>query len=78
MPVVTIDGVEYVPKADVPELSDARLAEALQSLTEIQRFPECRHKHRSWAWNALRALAPALAELAADDPAAAFDLAHGE
>lgn len=70
---VIIDGVEYVPRASVPPLTDYRLKQALQSLTEIQYFKECSHKHRAWAWEALNALAPELAELAANDPSAAFN-----
>lgn len=66
MTSVVIDGIEYVPKAEVPEITDKRLQACLESLTEIQYFPECSHKHRAWAWNALHALAPELAELPAD------------
>lgn len=73
MPTVLIDGVEYVPRAEVPALTDERLLNALKSLTEIQYFAECRHKHRAWAWEALNALAPELAQLAAESPQAAFD-----
>lgn len=72
MPTVVVDGVEYVPRAEVPELTDERLKAALRSLTEIQRFSECPHKHRAWAWDALNALAPELAQLAAESPEAAF------
>ncbi len=74
MPTVLIDGVEYVPKADVPALDDEKLLRALQSLTEIQYFKECSHKHRAWAWDALNALAPELAEVASRDPEAAFKI----
>lgn len=69
---VVIDGVEYVPRVDIPVLDDDRLIRALQSLTEIQYFEECAHKHRAWAWDALNALAPELAALAADNPGAAY------
>lgn len=34
MSQVVIDGIEYVPRAEVPELSDARLKAALEILTE--------------------------------------------
>lgn len=78
MTSVVIDGVEYVPRAEVPELTDVRLKAALQSLTEIQYFSECSHKHRAWAWDALNALSPELAKLASDDPKAAFDRMHTE
>ena len=70
---VLIDGVAYVPRAAIPALTDERLQLALQALTEIQYFRECEHKHRAWAWNALNALAPELAQLAAHNPQAAFD-----
>jgi len=78
MPRVTIDGVEYVPRAEVPELNDERLQAALESLTEIQYFSDQRHKHRAWAWDALNALAPELAELAGSNPQAAFDRVRGD
>ena len=78
MPTVIIDGVEYVPRAASPPLNDDALAVCLRELVNIQHFPECRHKHRAWAWNALNALAPELAQLAADNPKAAFDRLHPE
>lgn len=70
---VLIDGVEYVPKAEIPEITDKRIFHALESLTAIQYFSECSHKHKAWAWEAMFALAPKLAELAADNPEAAFN-----
>ena len=70
---VIIDGVEYVPKAEIPALDDTRLKNALRSLTEIQYFGECSHKHRAWAWDAMNALAPELAALSADNPQAAYN-----
>lgn len=60
---VIIDGVEYVPKGEIPELTDKRLRAALQHLTAIQYFSGCTNKHRAWAWDALNALAPDLAAL---------------
>ena len=75
---VIIDGVVYVPKNEVPELTDERLKNALANLTEIQYFGECSHKHRSWAWDAINALAPDIARLSSEDCQAAFDLFHGE
>jgi len=77
MSLVIIDGVEYVPKAEIPEITDSRIKSTLESLTEIQYFNECTHKHRAWAWDALSALAPELAELAADNPEAAYERVHG-
>lgn len=73
MPTVLIDGVEYIPRAQVPEITDERLKKCLQSLTEIQYFSNCTHKHRAWAWDAMHAIAPELAELSAVDAKAAFD-----
>lgn len=70
---VVIDGVEYVPRAEVPPITDERLKRALQELTSIQYFGGSTHKHRAWAWDALNALAPDLAKLASDNPQAAFD-----
>lgn len=74
---VIIDGIEYVPKAEVPPITDERLQRCLESLTEIQYFHECTHKHRAWAFDALEALAPELAKLASDNAQAAFERIHG-
>lgn len=63
---VVIDGIEYVPKAQVPKLTDKRLIAALRELTAIQYFDHETHKHRAWAWDALNALAPELAKLPAE------------
>jgi hypothetical protein len=78
MPKVIIDGVEYVPRAEVPALTDERLKQCLQSLTEIQYFSDQKHKHRAWAWDALNAIAPELAELAGSNPEAAYDRVHDD
>jgi hypothetical protein len=75
MTKVIIDGVEYVPKAEILPLNDERLQSCLESLTEIQYF---NHKCRAVAWNALNALSPELARLAADNPEAAYTRVHGE
>lgn len=75
MPTVIIDGVAYVPRAEIPELTDERLKAALEELVSIQYFKE-RHKAIRQAWNVLHCLAPELAELAADNPKAAFDRVH--
>lgn len=72
MPHVVIDGVEYVPRASIPPLTDDALHRCLRELVNIQYFRECSHKHRAWAWDALNALAPELAQLAADNPEAAY------
>ena len=76
MPRVLIDGVEYVPRAEVPQLTDERLQAALAELVSIQYFREHR-KAVAQAWNVLNALAPEIAELAAKDPAAAYERIHG-
>jgi len=76
MPTVLIDGVEYVPRAEVPELSDDRLKAALEELVSIQYFRE-EHKAIAQAWNVLHALAPELAELSGRDPLAAYERIHG-
>ena len=72
MPAVVIDGVEYAPKADVPELTDIRLKRALAQLTAIQYLRE-HHKAVAQAWNVLYALATEVAELSAANPKAAYD-----
>ena len=69
---VMIDGVVYVPRAEIPALNDDRLKRALHHLTAIQYFDET-HKNRAIAWDALNALSPELAQLAAVDPEAAYD-----
>lgn len=76
MPSVLIDGVEYVPRAEIPELTDERLHEALKELVSIQYFRQ-QHKAIANAWDALNALAPELAELASRNPKAAYDRIHG-
>jgi len=78
MTTVIIDGIEYVPKASIEPLTDARLQKALECLTEIQYFHECTNKHRAWAWDAMNALAPDIAKLSDDDVYAAYQLIHGK
>lgn len=72
---VKINGVEYVPKASIPELTDDRLRQALMHLTEMLYFNQ-ENKMLGLALNTLRALAPEMAALANDDPKAAYDRAH--
>lgn len=72
MPEVLVDGVVYVPRASIPQLADDRLIRCLESLIEIQYF-NIEHKNRAIAWNALHALSPELAQLASDNPQAAYD-----
>tara|TARA_R110000850_G_C9724892_1_gene442687 strand:- start:317 stop:553 length:237 start_codon:yes stop_codon:yes gene_type:complete len=75
---VIIDGIEYVPKAEMVKPADSKLHQALLSLTEIQYFYECKHKHRAWAWDALNALAPNIARIASGNAQEAFDLIREE
>lgn len=75
MPTVVIDGIPYVPRADIPELTDDRLNEALKQLVTMQYLKQT-HKAVAQAWNVLDTLAPELAELAASDPKAAYDRMH--
>ena len=77
MTTVMIDGIEYVPRAEIPEIRQPEIQKALESLTEIQYFAECSNKHRAWAWDAMNALAPELAALSADDSEAAYERIHG-
>ena len=75
---VIIDGIEYVPKTEIPQITDERLKRALESLTEIQYFHECTNKHRAWAWDAINALAPDLAEMSSNNAQAAYDFVRDE
>ncbi|MNR51083.1 hypothetical protein D3C85_1707040 [compost metagenome] len=77
MPSVVIDGIEYVPRAEVPPLTDERLKRALEELVSIQYFRES-HKAIAHAWDVLNALAPELAKLSARDPEAAYRRLHGD
>lgn len=70
---VIINGVEYVPKGEIPELNDQRLQECLEVLTEMRYFGE-QHKMEGLAYNAIKALSPELAELPVD---VAYTRIHG-
>ena len=70
---VVIDGVIYVPQAEVPELTDKRLQDCLETLTEMRYFNQ-NHKMKALAWNAINALSPELAKL---DESTAYDRIHG-
>jgi len=74
MTKVVIDGIEYVPKAEIPELTDKRLHDCLMVLTEMRYFNQ-QHKMMGLAWNAINALSPELAKLDEDK---AYSLIHGE
>ena len=69
---VIIDGIEYVPKAEVLRVNDKRLQNCLEVLTEMRRFNQ-HHKMMGLAWNAINALSPELAKLSAD---AAYNRIH--
>lgn len=73
MPKVMIDGIEYVPKGDIPSLNDERLQACLEVLTEM-RYHNQHHKMKALAWNAINALSPDLAKL---DEDAAYERIHG-
>lgn len=73
MPSVFIDGIEYVPKAEIPELNDERLQGCLEVLTEMRYFNQ-NHKMMALAWNAINAISPELAKLPVD---VAYDRIHG-
>jgi chorismate mutase len=70
---VIIDGVEYVPKAEVKELTDKSLKECLEVLTSMRHFNQ-QHKMKAHAWDAINALSPDLAKL---DEKEAYDFIHG-
>lgn len=81
MPVVLIDGVEYVPKASRIErvtVDGRSLDAAVRELVNIQYFAGQTHKHRAWAWDAINHIDPELAQLCSDDPQAAHDAVTGD
>lgn len=73
MPSVIIDGTEYVPKAEIPALTDERLRGCLEVLTEMRYFKQ-NHKMSGLTFNAICALSPDVAKLTI---AAAYELIHG-
>lgn len=76
MPKVIIDGIEFVPKAEIPKLTDKCLQDALEELTSMIYFGEA-HKWRGKTLNVIKALSPELYELACQDPHAAYERIHG-
>lgn len=74
MPKVIIDGIEYIPKAEIPPLTDERLKQCLAVLTSMRYFGE-NHKMKAHAWEAIKSLSP---ELAALSESAAYKRIHGE
>lgn len=74
MPKVVIDGVEYVPKGEIPELNDERLQGALEVLAEMIYFNQY-HKMKGLAYNALKHLAPEIAKI--QDETAIYERING-
>jgi len=70
---VIIDGVEYVPKAEIPNMTNKALQGCLEVLTEMRYFNQ-QHKMMGLAWNAINELSPELAKLDAEK---AYDRIHG-
>jgi hypothetical protein len=50
MAQVVIDGVEYVPRAEIPELTDERLKAALKELVSLHYFGDW-HKAKPRTWD---------------------------
>ena len=71
MPSVMIDGIEYVPRAEIPPLDDERLTQALKELVSLYYFGNW-HKAKGIIYNAIEHLAPEIAALVAEDPDAAY------
>lgn len=69
---VVIDGIEYVPRAEIPPLDDERLKKALSELVSLHYHGDW-HKAKPRTWDAINALAPELAKLVSIDPQAASD-----
>jgi hypothetical protein len=73
MAKVIIDGVEYIPKADVKPLDCNSLQKCLEVLTSMRYFGQD-HKMMGHTWEAINALSPELAKL---EPDVAFERIHG-
>ena len=71
MPSVMIDGIEYVPRAEIPPLDDENLTQALKELVSLYYFGNW-HKAKGNIYNAIEHLAPEIAALVAEDPDAAY------
>ena len=76
IPSVIIDGIEYVPKTEIPAQTDESLQACLMVLTEMGYFNQ-NHKMKGLAWNALNAIAPDIAKLAKADWTLAYEAIHG-
>jgi hypothetical protein len=73
MPKVVIDGVEYIPKAEIKDLTDENLQRCLEVLTSMRYFHQD-HKMMGNVWEAINALSPELGKL---EPNEAYDRIHG-
>ena len=71
---VIIDGVEYVPRAEIKPLNDDRLQKCLEVLTSMRYFNE-EHKMMGHLWEAINELSPELADL---PPNEAFNRIHSD
>ena len=74
IPLVLIDGVEYVPKAAALKPENPNVLSCLKTLTEMRYFDQ-QLKMKALAWNAIHALSPELAEL---DEESAYNMVHSE
>ena len=74
---VVIDGIQYVPYVRTVKLPEAEALEnAIRELVAMLYFKD--HKPYAHVWDALNALAPNIAELAALDPQAAYNAVNPE
>ena len=73
---VLIGGIEYIPKAEIPEPTDGRIKDCLETLTEMIYFKQ-NHKMQGLAMNAIKALSEDIYKLACDNPTAAYEAIHG-
>jgi len=71
-----IDGIEYVPRADILPVTDEQLHNAVKGLVAILYFEE-QHKAIGQAFNVLKILAPEIAELAELSVADAYHRMNG-
>lgn len=73
MATVIVDGIEYVPKAQIEPITDDRIQKCLEVLTEMRYFNQS-HKMKGLAYNAIEAISPELAKLPED---VAYERIHG-
>lgn len=70
---VTIDGIRYVPATDIPVISSQAHLQAVKALVRaIYLYSPWDPRLNGCIWDALRALAPDVAEMAGNDPRAAY------